>query len=205
MAKKKEIEVKNLQEAQEKLQELQKDGSINKPTEGEINLATKEFNDKAAEFNAKRFNIGTPEEANEIYDFVIDYMENHVYWTKNGWMGVIKMHEELTAAKNNRKDGDSFNVAYQALEFMFYALTNPGGSGLQSAKAVEKVADLYAHVIELSAKVLEAARKELKDIQWLQDKVTAMQQGFYLEKEDGVEKVTPVFSAPTANDLINKK
>ena len=43
--------------------------------------------------------------ADEIYNFVLDFMENHVYWTKNGWMGVLRLHEELTESKKNKKDG----------------------------------------------------------------------------------------------------
>ena len=130
-----EIEVKNIKEAQEKLAEME-DASLNKPTESEINEATKDFNAKAAEFNSKKFKIGKPKQADEIFDFVINFMENHVYWTKNGWMGVLKMHEELSEAKKNKKKGEAFAVGYQALEFMFYALTNPGGTGIESARAV---------------------------------------------------------------------
>jgi hypothetical protein len=205
----KEIEVKDIQEAQAKIAELNKDGSLNKPTEAEINEATKVFNEKAAEYNVKQWGIGPPEKALEIYDFMLDFMNKHVYWTKQGWMGVLKMHEELTAAKKVHKEGDSFVVGYQALEFMFYALTNPGGSGLKTAKAIEKVAELYAAIIEFAGKALEAARAELKNIQWLQDKVTAMQQGFYLEKEDGVleegEEPEQSFKTPSTDDLLSKK
>lgn len=206
----KTINLNSVEEAQEKLAELrEQDPSINKPSEEEVNQAIADFNAKAAEFNGKKFEIGESDQAIKIFDFILDFMENHVYWTKNGWMGVLKMHEELTEAKEKHKEGEKFAIGYQALEFMFYALTNPGGTGLASAKAVEKVADWYAEVIEMSAKVLEAAREELKDIQFLQDRVTAMQQGFYLEREDGVaqaeEAMAGAFAAPTADDLLNPK
>jgi len=201
----KEIEVKDIQEAQAKIAELNKDGSLNKPTEEEINAAVKEFNDKAAAYNVKVFPIGDVAKADEIYDFVLDFLENHVYWTKNGWMGVLKMHEELTETRKNRKEEDAFTVGYQALEFLFYALTNPGGTGLESARAIEKVSDIYIETMELAGTELEAARTELKDIQWLQDKVQAMQQGFYLEREDGVAPPDePTFASPTADDLLGK-
>ena len=206
----KEIEVKNIAEAQAKLAELNKDNSINKPSEAEVNAATDEFNKLAASFNGKKFKIGTVKQADEIFDFVLEFMEKHVYWTKNGWMGVLKMHEELTETKKNKKKNEAFRVGYQALEFLFYALTNPGGSGIESAKAIEKVANLYAEVIELAGKQLETSRKELKEVQWLQDKVTAMQQGFYLEREDGVAppeegKEVQGFEAPSADDLLKKE
>ena len=200
----KEIELGSIEEAQEKLAEMAGDPSLNKPSEEEINEATKDFNDKAAAFNGKMFPIGDAEKADEIYDFVLEFLEKHVYWTKNGWMGVLKMHEELTETRKNRKEDEPFNVGYQALEFLFYALTNPGGTGIESAKAIEKVADIYIETMEFAGKELEAAREELKDIQWLQDKVAAMQQGFYLEKEDGPEIEEPTFASPSADDLLGK-
>jgi hypothetical protein len=200
-----EIEVKNIAEAQEILENLSETTPLNKPTEAEVNEATQEFNKKAAEFNSKKFAIGDSKEALEIYDFVLEFLEKHVYWTKNGWMGVLKMHEELTESKTKRKKNDSFTVGYQALEFLFYALSNPGGSGIESAKAIEKLADIYIHTLELAGIQLEAARKELKDIQWLQDKVTAMAQGFYLEREDGIALDEAKFAPPTADDLLKKK
>lgn len=205
----KEFHLKDVNEAKKKLDEIGKDASLNKPKPEEVEEAAKEFDEAKKNFEKKTFEIGSKDQALKFYDFVLDFMENHVYWTKNGWMGVLKMHEELTEAKKNYKEGDKFAIGYQALEFMFYALTNPGGTGLKSAKAVEKIADWYAEVIEMSAKVLEKAREELKEIQWLGDKAAAMQQGFYLEKEDGTEEKNNEqnFKGPSADDLIkgNKK
>jgi hypothetical protein len=200
------IEVKDIKEAQEKIAELQKDSSVNKPTEDEINEAVKIFNEQAADFNSKLFEIGTPEKAEEIYDFMLEFLEKYVYWTKQGWMGVLRMDEELKIRKKERKEGDPFEVGYQALEFMFYMLTNPGGTGLKTAKAIDKVKELYGEILDSTGKKLEEARAQLKEIQFLQDKVTAMQQGFYLEREDGVaEEEDQDFPSPTTEDLLNKK
>ena len=204
--KESELEFSSIKEAQEKLAKLSEEQTLNKPTEEEINEATKDFNAQASKFNGKKFPIGTAKKADKIYDFLLLFLEKHVYWTKNGWMGVLKMHEELTDAKEKRKEKDPVSVGYQALEFLFYALSNPGGTGLESAKEIEKLADIYIETLEFAGKELEKAREELKDIQFLQDKVTAMQQGFYLEKEDGVEvEEEPTFAAPTVDDLIKKK
>lgn len=202
-----EIEVKTVDEAAEKIAEIQKDSSVNKPTEKEINEATKIFNEQAAEFNGKRFEIGAPEKGDKYLDFVILFMDKYVYWTKQGWLGVIKMTEELEQFKKDKKEGEPFSLGYQALEFLFYALTNPGGTGLKSAKDLESVAEIYGEIIEDSGKVLEQARKDLKEIQFLQDQVTAMQQGFYLEREDGVakEEEDQGFASPSADDLLKKE
>lgn len=200
----------SLDEAQEKIKDLQEEGKLNKPTEKEINEAVDDFNAKAKVFNEKVFEIGEAEKADEIYDFLIEFIDKYVYWTKNGWMGVIKMYDELKEGKKNRKEGQKFGVGYQALEFLFYALSNPGGTGLKSAKAIEKVADIYIEVYEESAKILEKARQDLQEIQFLQDKVAAMQQGFYLEKEDEVDaeganqSQNTAFQPPSADDLLKK-
>jgi len=196
----KEIDVKNIKD----VEEILNDPSINKPTEDEVNAATKEFNKMAAAFNKKQFKIGTPKKAGAIYDFIIKFFENHVYWTKNGWMGVLKMHEELTETRKNRKEKDAFQVGYHGLEFLFFALSNPGGNGIESARAIEKYADIYIETMELASKKLEEARKELEAVQFAQEKVTAMQQGFYLEKEVEIEKA-PAFTAPSVDDLLKKK
>jgi len=217
MAKKEEtkqaegIEVKDIKEAQEKIAELQKDGSLNKPTEEEVNEATKIFNEQAKEFNETKFEIGTPEEFDKVYDFVMEFMDKHVYWTKQGWMGVLRMVEELEQLKKDRKD-EAFGLSYHALEFLFFALTNPGGNGLETAKALDAIKETYGEILETTGKILEKARADLKEIQFLQDKVTAMQQGFYLEREDGTEEAAQAaaeeaegFATPTAEELLNKE
>jgi len=200
----------SMEKAQEKIQEMQAEGKLNKPTEEEILESAKKLEQAKKDFGEKLFDIGTAEVADEIYDFMLTFLEKHVYWTKNGWMGVIRMYDELSEAKKNKKDGDTFGVGYQALEFMFYALTNPGGTGLESAREIEKVADFYADLIEMTGEKLEQSRKELKDIQFLGDKLLAMQQGFYLEREDGVASLEDsepetAFASPSADDLLKKK
>jgi hypothetical protein len=201
-----EIDLKSIEEAKKKIKELNLDASLNKPKPKEIKKAEKEFKLAKKEFEAKKFDIGAPKQADDIYNFVIEFMEKHVYWTKNGWMGVIRMHEELTKAKKEHKNKKCFRVGYQALEFLFYALTNPGGSGIESAREVEKVSNLYAEVIELTGKKLEESRLELKDINWLGDKAASMAQGYYIEKEDGTKEAhDKLFHAPSIEDLLSKK
>ena len=206
-----EIEVNSLNEVKDILNTLN-DGSINRPSEKEVEVAKKEFDNATKNFNETLFKIGEPKEFEEIINFLLTFIEKYVYWTKNGWMGVIKLYEELIATKKkNRKTGTYFTLAYQALEFVFYVLSNPGGNGLESAKEIEKLADIYAKVYEYVGKQLEEARKILKKIQYAQDKYTAMQQGFYYEREDGVElkennKIPnkTIFEIPSAEDLLKQ-
>jgi len=218
----KEIKLKNVEEAQHELAKLSLDASLNKPTEEETLAAEKEFGNAQEAFKIKTYAVGEVEDFDKISNFILDYLENYVYWTKNGWMGVLKLHEEVTETRKNHKEGEAFTLGYEALEFTFYALTNPGGSGMSSAKAIEKVADVYIKVMELGGIELEKARAEIKELQWLQDKWNAMLQGFYLEREDGIEKLDGIpnekpnekpnenkdpnntFKSPSPDDLLEK-
>ena len=82
---------------------------------------------------------------------------------------------------------NSLCLGYQALEFSYFSLINPGGVGLQTAQDFESEADQYLPILEEISVTLEKARKQLKDIEFLREKFAAMTQGFYLEREDSVE------------------
>ena len=161
----------------------------NKPTPEDIQKFKEEFELAATTFSTKGWVIGTKEQYDEISNFLIEYIVKYVYWTKNGWMGVIKLHEELLNIINSIKEDNTkdFSLGYQALEFTAYILSNPGGTGLQSALDFEAKANSHMLVYELVTKELGDARKELENIQFLQNQWATAEQGFFLEKEPAPE------------------
>lgn len=185
-----ELEINNVKELDEKLAEALVD-SENKPSDEEVEEAKKEFEDSGRDFSVKSWDIGESEDAQRNVDYLIHYVANRLFWTKTGWMGVIKMQEELADAENFIKTNPKspLKLGYQALEFIFYSLQNAGGIGFQSAKDFEEENEIYAKVFDQIGGPIAEARKELKEIQFLQDKYAAMAQGFYLEVEDEVEEV----------------
>jgi len=197
----------NLQENLHKSSEPIKSVKENKPSQKEIDDVEKEYKLEAEKFNNAKYEIGDSSQTKDIANFLIEFLEKYVYWTKNGWMGVLKLHEEITEFLKTVKDGEPFTLSYQALEFTFFALSNPGGSGIKSAREIEKVADLYAKVIEYTGKKVEIAREKLKHVQWLQEKWAAMSQGFYIEEKDGPKdnKNTSkeTFEPPTPEELMS--
>jgi len=181
--------------AEELLEKLE--ANKNKPSDEEIKEAELAYQDAATEFSTKEYEIGTLEEADDIYRFFDSYINDHVFWTKNGWMGVIKLNDEISEKLLLHEESPMvFKLGYQALEFTMFMLSNPGGVGLKSALAIEKLADLYMYIMEQISEKLDAARLELKEIQFLYDKWISMQQGFYLEREDGVEPPAAVPDEP---------
>jgi len=185
-----EVEISNTKELTEKLSDLVKDPSLNKPSNEEVEEAKKEFEEAAKEWSVKTYKIGAPEQAQEFYDYIIHFIRNRFLWQKEAWMGVIKLVDELGLSEKvfkGQKD-KSLELGYQALEFTFYALSNPGGIGLQSAKDFEEENEIFIKVATVVGEQLEAARERLKEIEFLQQKWGAMAQGFYLEVEPEPEK-----------------
>lgn len=195
-----ELEINNVQELDEKLAEAINNNE-NKPTDEEVEAAKEEFEKTSSEFATKLWLIGEKEDSQSNLDYIEHYIQNRVFWTQTGWMGVIKMQEVIEETQNTLKLEPDAHLAlgYQALEFMFYSFQNAGGVGFQSAKDFESENEIYAKVFDAIGKRIAEARTELKEIQFLQDKYAAMAQGFYLEVEDGVEEETPV-SEPTPED-----
>jgi len=183
-----ELEINSTQELNNELEKLMNDPSINKPSEEEISKAKEEFEKAKEEWPTITYDIGKPEEAQEICNYIKHFIRNRFAWQKEAWMGVIKLTEELDAAEvlfKGKKD-KGLNLGYQALEFTYYLLTNPSGMGLQSAIDFESEQEQYAKITVEIGQQIEIARNKLKNIEFLQHKWGAMSQGFYLEQEDGI-------------------
>lgn len=184
-----ELEINNVKELDEKLAEAIQNNE-NKPTDEEVQTAKDEFEKASSEFGKKLWEIGKKEDSQENLDYIQHYMANRVFWTQKGWMGVIKMQEVIDQTQEALRESPDVHLSlgYQALEFIFYSFQNAGGIGYESAKHFETENETYARVFDAVGERIAEARKELKDIQFLQDKYAAMAQGFYLEVEDGVEE-----------------
>jgi len=179
-----ELEINNVKELDEKLAEAIQNNP-NKPSEEEVEEAKKEFEEASKDFSVKSWNIGEAEDAAEMLSYLQHFVRARLFWTKNGWMGVIKMQEELDDAEKflSANPKSQLKLGYQAIEFMFYSLQNPGGVGIQAALDFEQENAIYAKCFDAIGKQVLSARTELKNIQFLQDKYAAMVQGFYLEVE----------------------
>jgi len=184
-----------------------KENKEGKPTPEEVKQFKEEFEQAMKAFVEKRWSVSDPGSfaANDTALFLKDYLKNYALWSKTGWMGIIKMNEELDKAMkmDNEKTGLTFD--YQTLEFCGYMLMNPAGIGFDNAVEFEKIADKYSKIMINVGKRIEEAREELKHIQYLQDKWSAGEQGFYLAelepKDEDKEKVKDVKDSMDKADL----
>jgi hypothetical protein len=155
---------------------------ISKPTPEEVAQYKEDFDKAVKEFQENRWNISEKGKfnANDVGLFIQDFMRKFAFWTKTGWMGMIKMDEELKKAIELVNEETCLSLDYQALEFCAYMLANPGSIGLKEALEFEKIADKYSKIGIVVGKQIEEARAMLKNVQYLQEKWAAGEQGFYL-------------------------
>jgi len=175
---------------------------VNKPSPEEVVKFKEDFDAAMKKFAETKWEISEPGsfQRNDVSLFLLDYLKNYVFWTKTGWMGVIKMEEELKKAMKETDETTGLSLDYQALEFCGYMLMNPGGTGYALAKEFEKQADKYSRIMTTVGQKVEDARKQLKNVQYLQEKWAAGEQGFYLSdlepkeepKEEKKEESTAV-------------
>lgn len=167
-----------------------KEGIQNKPSEEEISNAKQEFEDAVNDFNSGKWQVGTEEDAERLSSYLVHFVYNRIFWYKDGWQGVLKFRDEIDETREKIKNGELkvLELTWQALEFIFHSLSNPGGIGLESAQRMKDENDDFVFCMEKVGESLQKARDRMNEIQFLQDKWATMQQGFYLEKEDGVAK-----------------
>jgi len=172
---------------------------IKKPTPEEIEQYKNEFETAVKAFQEKRWDLSEKGAfaSNDVALFIQDFMKRFAFWTKNGWMGMIKMNEELQKAMKLVTDETCFSLDYQALEFCAYMLASPGSVGLDAAIEFEKIAEKYAKYGVVIGQRIEEARADLKNVQYLQEKYAASEQGFY------IADLEPKMEAVTEDELAN--
>ena len=174
---------------EEKLDDVSAENA-KKPTPEEIEQYKTEFQEALKIFTEERWAISDKGNfaANDVGLFIEDFMKRFAFWSKNGWMGMIKMAEVLRTAMLAANEETALELDYQALEFCAYMMSNPGGIGLDLAFEFEKIADKFSKIGVVIGEKLEDAREKLKNVQYLQERWAAAEQGFYLAD---LEKTAP--------------
>jgi hypothetical protein len=167
---------------------------INKPTAEETEQYKNDFQNALKTFDEKRWEVSEPGKfgSNDVGIFLLDFINKYAFWSKTEWMGMIKMEDEIKKSMGLADASMGLQFSYQALEFCAYMLANPGGTGIKLAKEFEDQAEKYAKIGIVVGTKIEEVRKELKDLQYLQEKWAAAEQGFYLADLEPPKEEAPV-------------
>ena len=188
-----ELQESSLEELQESPIEVVKKGQLEDPEEvakkgpspEEVEQYKTEFSDTLKAFEEKRWEISESGNfaANDVGIYLLDFMKKYAFWSKTEWMGMIKMEEEIKKAMGLASEDTPLQFNYQALEFCAFMLANPGGTGIELAREFEDQAEKYAKIGIVVGTKIEEARKQLKELQYLQERWAAGEQGFFYERE----------------------
>jgi len=177
------LEVVKKQPALDNPEEEKKKG----PSPEEIEEYKNAFSIALKAFDEKRWVISEQGifAANDVGLYLLDFLKKYAFWSKTEWMGIIKMEDEIKKGMGGADANTPLQFTYQALEFCAFMLANPGGTGIELAKEFEAQAEKYAKIGIVVGTKIEEARKELKELQYLQERWASAEQGFYYERELG--------------------
>jgi len=180
---------------------------LNKPTPEEVQQYKEEFTAALKEFDEKKWELSEIGKfgANDVGLYLKDFMNKYAFWSKMEWMGMLKLEIEIDKAIALADDTTGFRLGYQALEYCAYMLSNPGGYGLKQAKEFEAQADKFSKIGIVVGTKVEEARVELKNLQYLQERWAAAEQGFYLSDLEPTKEEVPQVEGNTVEIDVTKK
>jgi len=155
---------------------------INKPTPEETVQYKLDYENAGKAFSESMWAISEPGVfgANDVGMFLLEYLDKYAFWQETQWIGVLKLNEVIRKQLALVDENTPLQLDYHGLEFCGYMLSRTGGIGLQAAVEFEKIADKYAKIGIVVGEQVENARTKVKEIQYLQEKWAAAEQGFHL-------------------------
>lgn len=174
------------------IEDINQSQTDNKPTQEDIDRFKAEFEAEVETFKSLQFNIIIDDEIKnnvpftiiDVAKFLDNLNTNNVVWSKDLWQGIIKFNEFIKDQISKIEEGqEEIQFSYQPLEYLYFILSNPAGTGLASAQEFEKNLDMYTFIFEQIENNVVSARKMLQEIEIAQQRWAAAEQGFFLEVE----------------------
>lgn len=183
-----DLEVNNFKEDMQNDSPMPSDG----PTDEEKAQAKEEFEAAKDAWEKVKYDLAPSiDMVDNFVQYIENFLNNFTVWAQNSWMGAIKMEEELEDVKRHfsANPEEVPQISYQALEYLYHVLVNPGGVGLEKAKAFEAGISEHKFVMDFIEARLKEARDALTEIKFLQEKWMAYEQGFYYDREPTDEEM----------------
>lgn len=124
--------------------------------------------------------IADKDNAMRVATFLRDWNANDFLWVKDMWRGVVKF-DEFINEKIAELDGTNDLVFdFPALTYIYNAMMQPSGRGLEAAKKMEAVSDEYDSILEVVGQHIDEFQEENKLFQRLGNCLQARYQGFMM-------------------------
>lgn len=154
-----------------------------KPTEEEIEEYTKEMEAGFEAYNnMSDFVISEDAElSKKLYDMAIKYNSELYTWKHDEWKGVIMFDETMKSQEGSER----FTIDKNNLQWLYYIITNPSGVGIEKAREMKANEEVFVQLVERITEAMTEFKEIVEDLRFLQDRVAAAHQGFYL-RQDGI-------------------
>lgn len=159
-----------------------------KPTEEEIKEYEEALKEAYEEYEKMPdYTLCQGPRALEVAKMSIEYNNNLYNWKNDEWKGVIMYNTTMSPIIQELTNGnvDSFTIDKNNLQWLYYILTNVSGRGLEAAVSFSDHEDVFVELVESVCEAMEKFKDVVENLRFLQDRVAAAYQGFYL-RQDGI-------------------
>ena len=100
--------------------------------------AKKDFQEQ---YQNQTYKLADPETALRTAEFLKNFNEKHNTWEKGSWRGIIMFNKVITQhiADLTMNTDKAFEIDYSTLIFLYNAMANPHGIGLESARQMAEM------------------------------------------------------------------
>lgn len=101
----------------------------------------KDFQDQVDKYQNQTYKLADPETALRTAEFLKNFNEKHNTWEKGSWRGIIMFNKVITQhiADLTMNTDKAFEIDYATLIFLYNAMANPHGIGLESARQMAEM------------------------------------------------------------------
>lgn len=158
------------------------------PTEEEILEKKTEFETLATNLKEKAdYVIADADNSLRVAKFLKTYIAN-AYWSHRFFVGVINFDAQITdIIEQLEKEPAPLMFDYPALQFIHLMLQNPGGHGLESAKAFAEIYDEFVPIADAVKEHIDWYNAEVERVNQAQDLWGMFAQGYYVTVYDTTE------------------
>lgn len=160
--------------------------------------------------SAMTYEIADAENGMRVAQFLRDWNANDFVWVKDMWRGVLRFDEFINEQISLMENADTalpLTFDFGALTYVYNAMMQPCGTGLEAAKKMEAMSDEYDAILNTVAMYIDEFQEENKLFQRLGQCLGARYQGYYMvlaedlcdEPADDTDDTTP--DTDTADEL----
>ena len=144
------------------------------------------------------YEIADTDNALRIATFLRDWNANDFFWVKDMWRGVLKFDEFITSEiEKITTTAQPLVFDFGALTYVYNAMMQPTGRGIDAARFMEEISDTYDSVLDIVGQYIEDFQEENKLFQRLGNCLQARYQGLMMVlAEDLTDDTTEDTDAP---------